>query len=91
MPIAPQELTLTVPHTLPPDTARQRIADRLAAVQIRGAWQGHTLTITQPAPGTLTVSPTEVRVVVKLGPSMAMLRTMIETRLRNELTAALKP
>ncbi len=91
MPIAPSELTITVPHSLGSDAAQRRIAARLAAVQIRGTWQGLAFTITQPAQGTLTVSPTEVRIVAKLGPSMAMLRQIVEARLRSELTAALTP
>jgi hypothetical protein len=96
-------LTLTIPHSLGADEAKQRLADKLAAAltehgdrlgNFSQQWQDHTLSFAFQAmgmsiDGTMAVEPACVNLDANLPFAAMLFKGAIESRLRQEVAALL--
>jgi hypothetical protein len=96
-------LSLSVPHKLTPDEAKQRLQDKFAAAwaehqsrvsNFHEEWRDHTLSFAFQAmgmavSGTVAVEPQQVKVDAELPFAAMLFKGAIEQRLREEVSTLL--
>ena len=98
-------LSLSIPHELTADEAKQRLADKLAAAlaehgdqltHLNHQWQDHTLSFAFKAmgmaiDGKMAVGASQVNVDANIPLAATLFKGAIESRFRQEVVALLAP